>query len=85
MAIFVLCSSDLIESPGKPHHLVGDLFLTTIVFGIATLASAVAWWRTPAQAVRRSVRIYSRFVIVALLVAAFYLAYWDIIGIRTWQ
>ncbi len=85
VAIFILCSSDLIERLGNRTVWSEMLFLTTIVFGIATLASAVAWWRTPAQAVRQSVRIYSRLVTVALLIAAFYLAYWDVIGIRTWQ
>jgi hypothetical protein len=60
------------------------LFAFSILFGIATLASLVAWWRTPAEAVRPAVRIYSRTVILALLIAAFYLAYWDVIGLRTW-
>jgi CubicO group peptidase (beta-lactamase class C family) len=84
VTIFVLCSSDLIERLGNRTIWSEALFLTTIVFAIACLASTVAWWRTPADAVRKSVRIYSRLVIIALLIAAFYLAYWDIIGLRTW-
>ena len=36
------------------------------------------------EAVRRSVRRFSLIVTVALLVAAVYLAYWGIIGLRTW-
>ncbi len=84
VAIFILCSSDLIERLGNRTIWSEMLFVATITFGIAVLASAVAWWRTPAAAVRRSVRIYSRLVIVALLIAAFYLAYWDVIGLRTW-
>jgi CubicO group peptidase (beta-lactamase class C family) len=84
VTIFVLCGSDLIERLGNRTIWSEALFLTTIVFAIACLASTVAWWRTPAHAVRKSVRIYSRLVIIALLIAAFYLAYWDIIGLRTW-
>ncbi len=84
VGIFILCSEDLIARLGNKTFWSELLFVTTIVFGIAVLASAVAWWRTPADRVRKSVRIYSRLVIVALLIAAFYLAYWDIIGLRTW-
>jgi CubicO group peptidase (beta-lactamase class C family) len=84
VTIFVLCGSDLIERLGNRTIWSEALFLTTIVFAIACLASTVAWWRTPADAVRKGVRIYSRLVIMALLIAAFYLAYWDIIGLRTW-
>jgi hypothetical protein len=41
-------------------------------------------WRARAQEVRRGVRWYSTAVILALLIAAVYLAYWGFIGLRTW-
>jgi len=84
VGIFILCSDDLIERLGNRTVWSEALFAVSILFGIATLASVIAWLRTPSDAVRRSVRIYSRTVILALLIAAFYLAYWDIIGLRTW-
>ncbi len=84
VGIFIVCSDDLIEWMGNRTGWSEALFLTTIAFAVATLASLIAWWRTPIEAVRRSVRTYSRLVILALLIAAFYLAYWDIIGLRTW-
>ncbi len=84
VGIFIVCSDDLIERMGNRTGWSEALFLTTIAFAVATLGSLIAWWRAPIEAVRRSVRTYSRLVILALLIAAFYLAYWDIIGLRTW-
>jgi hypothetical protein len=40
--------------------------------------------RAPREGVRSGVRTFSRVVILALLIAGLYLAYWDIIGLRTW-
>lgn len=85
VGIFIVCNDELIERLGNRTLWSESLFLSTIAFGIATLASVVAWWRTPTDEVRKSVRAYSRLVILALLIAAFYLAYWDIIGLRTWM
>jgi hypothetical protein len=60
------------------------LFLVTIMFAVASGASAIALWRAPAGAVRRGVRGYSMVVAVALLITTAYLAYWGVIGLRTW-
>lgn len=84
VVIFSLCSADLIGRLGNRTGWSEALFLTTIIYAIATLASLVAWWRAPVEQVRRCVRLHSRLVILALLIAAFYLAYWDVIGLRTW-
>ena len=40
--------------------------------------------RQPKDEVRNGVRRYSIAVILPLLIAAAYLAYWGIIGLRTW-
>ena len=56
----------------------------TIAFAVAVLASAVALWRAPKEGVRRGVFRFSVFVTVALLIAAAYLVYWGMIGLRTW-
>ncbi len=60
------------------------LFLATVVFAIASVASAVALWRASQADVRRRVRVYSMAVTLALLITTAYLAYWGIIGLRTW-
>jgi CubicO group peptidase (beta-lactamase class C family) len=84
VGIFILSSADLIERLGNRTAWAEALYAATVAFGIATLASAIAWWRAPLDGVRQSVRVYSRVVILALLIAAFYLAYWGVIGLRTW-
>jgi glucan phosphoethanolaminetransferase (alkaline phosphatase superfamily) len=56
----------------------------TVLFALASLFSALAVWRAQKQQVRRWVRIYSAVVSLALLVASSYLAYWGLIGFRSW-
>jgi len=60
------------------------LFLLTIAYAVASVVSAVLLWRAPAEGVRRGVWRFSVIVTGALLIAAAYLAYWGIIGLRTW-
>jgi len=60
------------------------LLLATVVFAIASVASAVALWSASKADVRRHVRGYSMAVTLALLITTAYLAYWGIIGVRTW-
>ena len=71
--------------------IISDLFAAliakarlTIAFALASVASAMVLWRAPKHEVRTSVRVYSILVTVALLMATFYLAYWGVIGWRTW-
>lgn len=84
VGIFMVCSSDLIDRLGNRTIWAEALFLTTILFAAAVLVSLVSWLRAPQDRVRPSVRTFSRIVILALLIAALYLAYWDVIGLRTW-
>jgi CubicO group peptidase (beta-lactamase class C family) len=60
------------------------IFLTTAAYAVASVAAAIAVWRAPKHEVRSGVRRYSIAVTLALLIAAAYLAYWGIIGLRTW-
>ncbi|MGA2301914.1 MAG: serine hydrolase domain-containing protein [Candidatus Acidiferrum sp.] len=84
VVIFMLASDDLISRMG---HLTGwsaAFFLATVDYGVASVAGAIALWRAPKQEVRCWVRRFSTAVILALLIAAAYLAYWGVIGLRTW-
>jgi CubicO group peptidase (beta-lactamase class C family) len=82
--IIIRSSDDLIERLGNLTAWSAAIFLATVIFGIASLGGAISLWRTPAQSVRRGVRRFSLAVTLALLIVAVYLAYWGIIGLRTW-
>ncbi|MGA7381004.1 MAG: serine hydrolase domain-containing protein [Terriglobales bacterium] len=82
--IFVLCSDDLISRMGNFTVWSLALFLTTIAYAVASVASAIVLWRAPKEGVRSRVRRYSIAVTLALVIAAAYLAYWGIIGLRMW-
>jgi CubicO group peptidase (beta-lactamase class C family) len=84
VVIFALCGNDLIERLGNLTAWSMALFLVTLMFALASVASAIALWRAPAGAVRRGVRRYTVVVTVALLIATAYLAFWGVIGLRTW-
>jgi CubicO group peptidase (beta-lactamase class C family) len=83
-AVFVLTIDDLISQLGNLTAWSAAVFLSTIIFAVASVASGVVLWRVPKQEVRASVRTYSTVVTVALLIATAYLAYWGVIGWRTW-
>jgi CubicO group peptidase (beta-lactamase class C family) len=84
VGVFIASSGDLIERLGNLTGWSVAVFLTTVSFGIASLGSAISLWRTPREAVRPGVRRFSLIVTVALLIAAAYLSYWGVIGLRTW-
>jgi CubicO group peptidase (beta-lactamase class C family) len=81
--IFILSGDDLIERMGNLTAWSFGLFTMTLVFAIAVLASLISVLRAGGE-VRRGVRRFSIVVTTALVIAAAYLAYWGIIGLRTW-
>ena len=82
--IFNAASDDLIPRMGNLTVWSASFFLTTVVYALATIAAVVSLWRAPKEEVRTGVRRFSTAVILILLVAAAYFAYWGIIGLRTW-
>lgn len=60
------------------------LFLATIVFACSSIASVIALLKACKGNVRSTIRIFSTMTAIALLIATTYLAYWGIIGLRTW-
>jgi CubicO group peptidase (beta-lactamase class C family) len=84
VAIFNAAGNDLIARMGHLTIWSAALFLATLAYAIASVAAAVALWRARNREVRSGVRRYSIAVTLALLIAAAYLAYWGLIGLRTW-
>ena len=84
VVIFILSSADLITRLGNLTIWSAGLCATTILFALAAVESAWSWWWAPRNSVRPGVRRFSLIVTVALLIATAYLAYWGVIGLRTW-
>lgn len=84
VVIFMLSSNDLISRMGNLTAWSLAFCLASVAYGVASVASGVALWRAPKHEVRRWVRRFSTAVVLALLIAAAYLAYWGVIGLRTW-
>jgi hypothetical protein len=80
--IVIVSNADAVYRFGNLTVWSSGIFLCTILFAVASLASVIAVWR--AQNVRKWVRRYSVAVALALLIATVYLAYWGVIGLRTW-
>jgi hypothetical protein len=68
---------------GFDSSLCAVLVLATVAYVFTTGMSAIALWRAPKEGVRTAARRFFEAVVLALLVAAAYLAYWGIIGLRT--
>ena len=84
VVIFILCSEDLIERMGNFTVWSAALWMVSLLFGLASLVSLLVALRGSSAGVRPGVRRFSRIVSLALVIAAVYLAYWGIIGVRTW-
>jgi len=82
--IFMGAGADEIARLGNLTVWSFGIFITTLLFAFASLASAYALWRARKQQIRGFVRWFSIAVTAALLIATVYLAYWGVIGMRTW-
>ncbi len=85
VGFFIASLSDMITRLGSMTVYSLGLFLTTLIFAAACLASVVALWSARWLPIRRFVWSFSVAVTSALLIAAAYLAWWGVIGIRTWS
>lgn len=84
IALSTVASADAIERLGNPTRWSVGLFVSTLAFGAFALASGIAVLWTRGRPARRGVRLFSLALITPLVVVALYLAYWGVIGIRTW-
>lgn len=84
VGILILSSSDWIRRFGNLTVWSALLCLLTITFALAVVASVIAVLKARGHEVRRGVLRYSVIVTAALVIALLYLAYWGLIGLRTW-
>jgi len=84
VGIFAVSMSDLLGRMGSLTVWSAAVWALTLFFAVTSLAGAFVSWRRPEEGVRPGVRRFSMIVSMALLIAAAYLAYWGIIGLRTW-
>jgi len=84
VAIFALSGEDLVERMGNLTGWSVAFFLATLLYGVASVAGVISLWRASKKEIRSGVRLLSTVVILGLVIAAAYLAYWGIIGLRTW-
>lgn len=89
LSIVVICtlSNDVGVAISRMGNLTAwsfSLFLATIVFATASVASIIALWHTPKDEVHGITHMYSTIITIAVVISTAYLAYWGIIGLRTW-
>ena len=84
VGVFALSINDLIVRMGSLTVWSAVVWATTLIFAVSSIASAFYSWQSPEVGVRSGIRRFSVIVSLALLVATIYLAYWGIIGLRTW-
>ena len=89
--VFIVGIGFVVSDSGDIRLLLGNLtiwsagiFLATVVFAISSLASGLVLWHAPKQGICGAVRWYSTWVVSAMLASTAYLAYWGVIGLRTW-
>jgi CubicO group peptidase (beta-lactamase class C family) len=83
--IFKLSSSDILNRLGSVTGYSVGLFLTSLLFALFPLLSLLALWKARKQPIRGYVRWFSIAVTSVLVIATAYLAWWGVIGIRTWS
>jgi len=81
----------IIGAQGDPLSRLGNLTiwslgvcLTTLLFGVSAIASAIALWLARKKEIRGFTCWFAWLTTPALLIAALYLAWWGAIGVRTW-
>jgi CubicO group peptidase (beta-lactamase class C family) len=80
----IVSGDDFIQRMGNFTGWSLTVFLSTLLFGMASIASVVVALRGTEDGVRPGVRRFSRIVSLALLIATAYLGYWGVIGLRSW-
>jgi hypothetical protein len=85
VAVFAVSAEDAITRFGNVTIWSVSLFLLTILFALTAVASVLLVIRGRRPEVWRLVWVHAALVSGACVVVAAYLAWWGIIGLRTWS
>lgn len=86
LSLFIYTAGeDFIVRLGRLSIYSVGIFIATLIFAAAAVASAIALYSVERKNIRRFIYIYSLFVVAMLLIATAYLSYWGVIGIRFWH
>lgn len=80
----IAASADPIDRLGNLTAWSAGIFVSTVTFAVMVLIGMLTWWRADKATTRTTVRWYSLLVLLPMLFAVLYFAYWGLIGIRTW-
>ena len=83
--LFVVSDDDLIPRFGNPTPWSVGFYVLTVVFAAVALPGLWLALRVPAGAGNRVARVHTVLVAGANSLAAAYLLYWGIIGLRSWM
>jgi hypothetical protein len=84
VGVAVLSSENAIPRLGNPTPWAITLFVATLVFPVSSVAGLVAALRTPPGEVRRGIRILTLATSLIFVVVAIYLAWFGMVGWRSW-
>jgi len=84
VAIFNFAGDDAINLFGKVTPWSLAVFALTILFALLSLAALLQAWRARHWPIRRAVFLHSLLTAAACTALTLYLAWWGIIGLRTW-
>jgi CubicO group peptidase (beta-lactamase class C family) len=85
VGIFIATSSDMMALLGNLTVWSLGLTLATWLYALAVLMAVLALWRARKKEIRKFVRRFSIAATTGLAIAAIYLAYWGVIGFRSWK
>jgi CubicO group peptidase (beta-lactamase class C family) len=85
VGLFMVSGNDAIARLGNLTVWSAGICLATVAYALATLDSIFALWQARKQEIRWGVWWFSMVVTGGLLVAVVYLAWWGVIGLRTWS
>jgi hypothetical protein len=84
VVVFMVSANDVLTRFGNLTVWSAIIFVITILFAAMTIMAAWSAATARSPGVRRWVRRFSLIVSLALVIALAYLAWWGIIGLRTW-